>query len=247
MKTLTKVAIAGAGLLLLGVGGAAAASDDDEEPEDDGMASAKERLYWRIRQIPQLTEDQRLYLMLTAYGEGNYRTTAHNGSASERAASAAAAANNPAIVQRANNCGVPTANLQSGSWTMFQLLAPYVSGTAHEIFGDGFCPFADPLKASGNLDLQIVIGIEHARDLQGYDGWKAHRTVGNLRLGWANPGFMGYLTDHADRIEKYRAHAAAVGVGRAFIDRQLTVFPDNPAQIYASLQNTPTPTSDPGG
>jgi hypothetical protein len=233
----------------LGLFGAAASKleDDDDEPEDDGMTNAKERVYWRLRQVPQLTEDQRLYLMLTAYGEGNYRLTAHNGSASERAASAAAAANNPTIVQRALNCGVPLANLQTGSWTMFQLLAPYVSGTAHEIFGAGFCPFADPLKVTGNLDLQLVIGMEHAHDLQGYAGWKAYRTVGNLRLGWANPGFMGYLSDHADRIERYRDHAAAVGIGRAFIDRTLPVFPDNLAQVYAELQGKPAPSSDPLG
>lgn len=244
MKLGTKLAIA-AGLLALGAGGAAAASDNYQPEDDDGMTTAKERLYWRLRQIPQLTEDQRLYLMLTAYGEGRYRTNAHNDSASERAASAAAAANNPAIVQRAVACGVPVAALQSGSWTMFQLLAPYVSGTAYEIFGGAFCPFADPTKVVSNLDLQIVIGIEHAHDLQKYAGWQAYKTVGNLRLGWANPGFMGYLSEHNDRIEKYRDHAAAVGLGRGFIDRSLPVFPSNNAQIYAELRAKPEPTQDP--
>jgi hypothetical protein len=245
LKTSTKAAIAAVALLLAGGGAAAVASDDDDDDDEGAMATAKQRLYWRLRQVPQLTEDQRLYLMLTAYGEGRYRTNAHNGSPSERAASAAAAANNPAIVQRALNCGVPLSSLQSGSWTMFQLLAPYASGTAFEIFGGAFCPFADPTRMVGNLDLQIVIGIEHARDLQGYAGWKAHRTVGNLRLGWANPGFMGFLTANADRIAKYRGHAVKVGLSPDFIDRELSIFPVNPAQIYAELQSRAEPTSDP--
>lgn len=258
MKLWTKALLAIGGLVMLGGAASTASADDsdDDDDDDDGGASVpskKQRVYWRLRQISTLSEMQRLTIMLIAYGEGGYSPTAHNGSPMERDASAKAAANNPTIVQRAYACGVDADVFKTGSWTMFQFLAPYASHTAYEVFGGAYCPFADPTKMAGttwaHIDLQIVLAIEHARDLQGYDSWRvnpANRTVGNLRLGWAAPGLMGddWATRQKTRIDKYRAQAAKEGFP-GIVDSLVEVFPNNPAQIYADLRNTPPPDKDP--
>lgn len=243
----------GAAALALAVSSRAVSGQPNDDDESGGdVASRKQMLYWRTRQIAELTELQRMFLMLTAFGEGGYSTAAHNGSVAESAASKKAAENNPSIVAWAASCGVPPEALHTGSWSMFQLLAPYYTGTVREVFGDAGCPFADPRKAPGKLDLQIVVAIEHARDLQGYAGWQSVPTVGNLRLGWANPGFMGKLDEQRDRIDKYKAHAQRVvpswtqAEAASFIASTLTRFPTNPAEIFQRLQATPMPTSDPG-
>jgi hypothetical protein len=243
------VAAAAAVAVVVAASGASGTDDGDEGGGE--MVTRKQQLYWRLRQIDALSEEQRMFLMLTAFGEGAYSTAAHNGSAAERAASSKAADKNPTITAWALSCGVPDAALRSGSWSMFQLLAPYYAGTVREIFGAAGCPFADPSKAPGRLDLQIVIGIEHAHDLQGYDGWRAVPTIGNLRLGWANPSFMGKLEAHADRIGKYVRHAQKVvpswseSEARAFINTRISRFPADTAGIFQALQNTPAPTGDP--
>jgi len=229
------IGVAVAAVALLGAGSAGAA---DNPNDGGGMATSNKLRMWRkLESISELIPTQRYFLMLVAYGEGKYNPAAHNGSASERAASAKAADNNPAIVARALGCGVPEANLRTGSWTTFQLLAPYVSGTAFEIFGGAFCPFADPTRAPSNLNLQIAIAIEHARDLQGYNGFQARPTVGNLRLGWAAPAWMGYENEHPDRIAKYRAHAVHEKFPTGIVDAPIGMFPNNPAQIYEALRS----------
>lgn len=242
IPALALVGVAAAAVLLVGAG--AASADDNGENGGGVGTSNKVRIWRKLAFIQELDDIQRLFLMLVAYGEGKYNPAAHNGSPSERLASSKAADNSPWIVQRAIACGVNAAALRTGSWTTFQLLAPYVSGTAHEIFGGAFCPFADPTRTPSNLNLQIVIAIEHARDLQGYKGWQARPTVGNLRLGWAAPAWMGYEGEHADRIEKYRDHAEHEQLGapainpRDLIDKSIGVFPNNPAQIYEALRSS---------
>jgi hypothetical protein len=204
------------------------------EPEGDSMH--KITLWRKLESIGSLTNTQRYFLMLTAYGEGGYKPTAHNGSDGERNAARRALENNPAIASFASGCGIPLDNLRSGSWGTFQRLAPYWTSDMREIFGGGACVFADPTRAPNDLDLQIVDAIHIARSLQGYTGWKAYPTVGNLRLGWANPSFMGYISDHADRLAKYAAHAEKVNLPDGVVDWTIERFPDNAAQIYAQLR-----------
>lgn len=210
--------------------------DDGEEPMGPIGMSRKVRIWAMLESIDQLTPTQRYFLMLVAKGEGNYSPSAHNGSASERQASLEAANANPTIVQRALACGVPFDHLTSGSWTTFQLLAPYVAGTVFEVFGNAGCPYADPHKVVGNLQLQLAIAIEHARDLQSYDGFKAEPTVGNLRLGWGIPGSMGKDTPYnRERLERYRNVAQGEKFPAGIVDTTITRFPTNPAQIYSEL------------
>lgn len=233
------VGLAAAGLALAALAaGSANADDGDEEPVS--TLSNKQRMWRKLEFLSELTPTQRYFLMLTAKGEGNYNPKAHNGTDSEREASANAADSNPSIVQRAALCGVPAANLRTGSWTTFQFLAPYVSGNVFEIFGNGApCSLVDPTRVGSNLNLQIAMAIEHARDLQGYKGFQAYPTVGNLRLGWASPGFMGFISQQAERLVRYRNLATAEMFPPGIVDAQITRFPSNVAAIYAKLQNGP--------
>lgn len=223
--------------LLLGVGlaGAASASPVDND-NNGGNVTLKQRIWSMLTMVPELTNEQRFFLMLTAYGEGGYNPRAHNGTPAERAASQAAADNNPSIVAWAQSCGVPRAELETGSWTTFQLLAPYVTGTVREVFGDAGCMFADPTRVGDNLALQVALAIEHARDLQGYSSWQAYPTVGNLRLGWAAPSLMGYISANAERLNRYRAQAASQSFPAGIVDASLTRFPGNAASIYERLR-----------
>lgn len=234
--------------LALWVAGATAAalalsSSSAANPNDDGgdmaKASPKVRMWRKLAWLPMLTNEQRFFLMLTAKGEGNYNPAAHNGSESERAASANAADSEQGqiIVQRAMKCGVAPEKFRTGSWTTFQFLAPYVAGNAFEIWGNSACPFVDPTKIASNLNAQICMAIEHARDLQQYNGWQQYPTVGNLRLGWASPGFMGYIQQQAERLQKYRELAAAESFTPGIVDAQLTEFPGNVAAIYELLRS----------
>jgi len=244
MKTAAKVGIGvGVAALLLAAGGASADGGGGGGGGNGGgnMGVRKTRLWKKLESIPELDPTQRYFLMLTAYGEGGYNPAAHNGTASERAASSSALDNNPKIAAWAQGCGVPLDRLRTGSWGTFQRLAPYLSYDAFEIFGGGGCPFADPTRAPVDLNFQIVSAIETARDLQQYGGWQAHQSVGNLRLGWANPSFMGYLTDHADRLAKYRGHATHESLPPGIVDAMIRPFPGNPAQIYQRLQQQGPP------
>lgn len=241
MNLATKIAI-GVGVTVGVVALASVASASTPDGGDDvGNVSNKVRMWRKLEWIDSLTDTQRYFLMLVAYGEGKYNPAAHNGTASERLASSNALDNSPKIRGQAQSCGIDLDKLRSGSWTTFQLLAPYVTGTAFEVFGGGACPFADPTRAPANLNLQIVLAIEHARDLQAYQGFIARPTVGNLRLGWAAPAWMGYEGEHQDRITKYRAHAEHEKFPANLIDSYIGMFPNNPSQIYELLRSSGPP------
>lgn len=205
--------------------------------------SDKQRIWAKLESIPEFVPVQRYALMLIARREGGYSPGAHNGSPGERAASANAAANSPQIVQRAAQCGVPLAALETGSWGTFQLLAPYFTGTVFEVFGGAGCQFADPTRAPLDLNLQIALAIEHARDLQGYPGFNAWPTVGNLYLGWGSPGRMGAdaPTKWADRLKIYKDVAAKEKFPPGIVNATLPRFPTNPAQIYERLRASGPP------
>ncbi len=238
MNRVAKIAIgiAAAGVVLAVATGASAGSPELGDTDDTPMGVRKTRIWNKLVSIGELDNNQRLFLMLWAYGEGGYSPFAHNDSASERAASSQAADNNPTLVARAIACGIDDAKLRTGSWGTFQRLAPYVASDAFEIFGQAGCPFADPTRLPTNLNLQIAGAIETARDLQGYQGWIAYPTAGNLRLGTGSPARMGYISDNADRLDKYRKHAAAQGLG-GIVDAQLARFPSNVAAIYERLRS----------
>lgn len=238
---------AGPGLLALALGGALVGAallsreDSDSDGNSDGGGgvvgmSRKVRIWLMLESIEQLTPTQRYFLMLVAKGEGNYSPSAHNGTPGERQASLEAANANPSIVQRALACGVPYDHLVSGSWTTFQLLAPYVAGTVFEVFGNAGCQFADPHRVVDNLQLQLALAIEHARDLQGYGGFQSRPTVGNLRLGWGIPDSMGKDTPYnAERLERYRRVALGEKFPIGIVDAPISRFPENVAQIYSDL------------
>lgn len=228
------------GLAALGFGAVGATRGKD--PSDDGGGAVawtrKKRLWMMLESVGELAPVHRYALMLIASREGNYNPKAHNGSVSERAASMEAANNNPTIVNRALACGVPLSHLHSGSWTTFQLLAPYVSGTAFEVFGSAFCPFADPERAQYDLAFQVAMAIEHARDLQGYDGFGEWPTVGALYLGWGAPSRMGANAPvkWAEKLDVYRDKSRDEGFPDGIVDAHLPRFPSNPAQIYSNLK-----------
>lgn len=235
---MAKLALGSFGLLALaGLAKASSGSSvPDVEPDGDGSTN-KMRLWLKLESIRELDDTQRYFLILTAKGEGNYNPAAHNGSASERDASSRATDNAPSIVANAQACGVPVDNLRTGSWGTFQRLAPYLSGDAFTIFATGNpCPFADPTRAPQNLNFQIVSAIKVAHVLQGFQGWRAFPTVGNLRLGWAAPALMGFITANADRLEKYRRHARAASLPDGIVDAQIREFPSNFAEIYERLR-----------
>lgn len=221
--------------IVVGVLASSALASGNRSPAKGGGVH-KVTIWRMLESLQNLTPTQRYFLMLVAYGEGGYRPSAHNGSDGERDAARRALERNPSIAERANLCGIPLDNLRSGSWGTFQRLAPYWASDMFEIFGGAGCPFADPTQHTDNLALQIADAIHLARSLQGYSGWRAAPTVGNLRLGWANPSFMGYLSKHADRIDKYKRHAASQRFPPGIVDAQISLFPANAAGIYQQLQ-----------
>lgn len=242
MKVVTKVLLGFAGLIAAGklIDSASASSDDGGGGggnPNDTTRSNRQQLWDALMLLP-LDDTQRLFLMLTAYGESRYDPRARNDSASEVLASAKASSNNPDIATRAAACGVPEARLRTGSWGRFQRLAPYLSNDAYEIFGQAaMCGNADPTASTA--DFQIASALETAGDLQQYNGWKANPTVGNLRLGWAAPALMGYLSKNKAKLDKYRRHAKEDGLPAGLVERVIAPFPRNVAAMYAMLRAVP--------
>lgn len=206
------------------------------EPEPGDNLTRQQRLRSILAGVQELDDTQRAFLLITARGESNFNPLAHNGTDSEVAACARAVANDKTgIVARTLACGVPTADLITGSWGLFQRLAPYLANDAFEVFGDDGCTLANPTRTS--VAFQIASALETAGDLQRYNGWRANPTLGNLRLGWAAPGLMGYMQRNEKRIARYRRHARDIGYPASIIDAALAPFPRGRAvaEIYARL------------
>lgn len=241
MRAAGKIAIGVAAAAVVIAAAGAAKGSDNMTPS--GGTSDKVRIWRKLEWIDELSDVQRFALMLIARREGGYSPGAHNGSASERAASEKAANNNPSIVTRCLACGIDESKLHTGSWSTFQLLAPYYAGTAFEVFGNAGCTFADPTRAPTNLNLQIALAIEHARDLQGYKGFQEWPTIGNLYLGWGSPSRMGgeAPTKWKERLDIYRALAKSEKFPAGIVDAPLNRFPSNPAAIYEALRTAGPP------
>ena len=238
----TVLALAG-GALALGAFASSRASaaevEEDETTDDNGGGGMSRRqTMWRKLVALPLTNTQRYFFQLTAYGEGNFNPGAHNKSASERAAARKATANNASLVDYlTTTCGIPLSVLEDGSWGTFQQLGPYFSNAMLEVFGRNAqgCTMADPRRRDVNA--QIIGAMYVAWRLGGYDAWQAKPTVGNLRLGWAAPSLMGYLTKNAARLKKYRVHAEHENLPAGIIDAVMGRVPRPTPAMYGLLVN----------
>ena len=192
--------------------------------------SPKQHLWAMLRALPELTEDQRLFVMLVAHGEtgGTYRSTAHNDTPSEVAASVKAWDKNPSLAQRLTACGAGGRDAWAiGSGGYGGRLVPY--------FGDDMLDAGLPCHPTGVFDphLSLVSSIITAHKLQQLPAWqRSARTVANLRVGYYGPAYMD--DPPADRVAKYERHADDAHLGAGFVDRVLPEFP-GPASGHAML------------
>jgi len=192
--------------------------------------SGKARLWNMLESLSELTTTQRMFIMLTAYGEsgGGFRPTAHNDSASEVAASAAAWDNNPTLAVKLVNCGYGGKQAWAiGSGGYGGRLVPY--------FGN------DMLRAGLTCDPGLLFEPNHsllsslitAYYMQQTKQWKAsEKTVKNLRAGYYGLAHIKWPPEK--RIAKYRRHAEAVGFDASFVDEPITTFPP-PSKAKAML------------
>ena len=199
------------------------------EPSSGG--SNKAALYAMLRALPQLTEDQRLFIMLVAYGEtgGTFRASAHNDTDSEVAASLKAWSNNPTLTAKLEANGIDRDQWAIGSGGYGGRLVPY--------FGDDMldAKLYDAVRPQLVFDpvYSLLSSLIVAWKLQQGSKWKnSDRTVKNLRAGYYG---LAYIANPpADRIAKYRKHAEAVGLSPNFVDTVLPTFP-SPAKAKAML------------
>lgn len=206
---------------------------DTPVPMDDpATMTKKQRLYAQLRSLPELTEDQRLFLMLVAHGESGYSPTAFNDSAGEADAARRAYER---IKDRFASCPWPASVYTTGSGGRFGRLVPYYANDLR-----GVVPCIDPRSISDGVT-DIVSAIANAHALQGYSSWQGN--VASLRAGWATPGWM--KSPPPEKVEKWRRHAREAGLmgpppadGGLFVDRTLTRFPGPAALpgILARLQ-----------
>lgn len=209
--------------------------DTPPPPKPSTGGSHKQKLWSMLRALPELTEDQRLFIMLVAYGEtgGTFRATAHNDLPSEVLASVKAWDNNPTLAAKLVNCGAGGRDSWAiGSGGYGGRLGPY--------FGN------DMLRARLECNPELLFDPIHslisalvtAHYIQKGPHWKASaKTVKNLRAGYYG---LAYIKNPpADRIEKYRKHAQAVGMSPDFVDVKLTDFPSPAAarNMVARLKN----------
>lgn len=226
--------IAGA-VTLLAASTASASIDNNTDENDDVTNSPKAVLYAKLRALPQLTEDQRLFIMLVAYGEtaATWKPTAWNNTPGEVEASQKAWDNNPKLARRLEQCG-------AGGRDAWALGSGGYGGRLIPYFGDDMLDIGGlPCSPRGvfDPDLSIVSTILTAWKLQQNAAWKnSAKTVGNLRVGYYGPGYMD--DPPADRIAKYERHAEAVRLPPGFVQRVLPEFPgpDVSKSIYSILR-----------
>lgn len=225
---------AAVGVAASAIVGLASARESSGNGEDmTTRQQRRSRLVGALDLLP-LTATQRAFLVFTALGESGWNPRAHNGTASERLSAARGAANLPEqTAERIAACGLDVTVLETGSWGLFQRLAPYVASDAIGVFGAAACPFVDPSQM--DYAWQICSAIYTAGRLQRYVRFTSYPTVGNLRLGWYGLVAMGYLSRHADRIERYRRQARDAGYAAAIVDDEIERFPTNVTALYQIL------------
>lgn len=209
-------------------------SGEDPSPSNDPAKSARKQMLWSmLRSLHQLTEDQRLFVMLVAYGEtqGTWKSTSHNDTPSEVEASVKAWDAAPKLAARLTACkhgGKDAWAIGSGGYG--GRLVPY--------FGQDMLDAKLPCDPQGVFEpkLSLLSSIITAHKLQQTSGWrKSAKMVKNLRAGYYGLGYI--RKPPADRVEKYKRHAKAVGMSDTFVDQVLTEFP-GPSQwvlIYQTL------------
>lgn len=192
------------------------------EPPPSVNGGSKKALLWRMLEaLPELNDAQRKFIMLVAYGEtgGSFRSTAHNDTASEVAASVAAWDNNPSLATKLVNCG-------HGGKAAWAIGSGGYGGRLGPYFGN------DMLRGGLTCSPSLLFEPKHsllsslitAWALQQQNQWKASaKTAKNLRAGYYGLAYM--RNPPADRIAKYRKHSAAVGFSPDFVDQVIPTFP----------------------
>lgn len=231
-------------LVLLAAGGSSKAADAPSSgvPSQGGdKVERKKLLYAKLQQLP-LAESQRLFVMLVAYGEtgGTWKATAHNNTASEVAASRKAWDNNATLAAKLTALGHGGKDAWAiGSGGYGGRLVPYFGD---DMLDAGLASLATP-QGVFDPDLSIVSTILTCWKLQQTGGWAVNPTVGNLRVGFYGPGYMG-THPPADRIAKYKRHASEVGLDAGapnFVMSTLPMFPGpgSAAQLLGILRSSP--------
>lgn len=193
-------------------------------PTPGGTMTRKQRLYAQLESLPMLDEDQRLFLMLVAYGESGFSPTAHNKSGGEVSASERAF---DRIRERFASCPFTREQYAIGSGGRFGRLVPYFCNDLRDVV-----PCIDPQAIfDGVHDIASAIATAHA--LQGYASWQG--TVVSLRAGWATPGWMD--APPAAKVEKWTRHANEVGLPAGFVNKTLARFPSDTAAVLHALQS----------
>lgn len=221
-----RVVLVGLGLATVAVASSSGTSDGGTTPPPPlggGSMTRKQRLYAQLESLPMLDEDQRLFLMLVAYGESGFSPTAHNKSGGEVSASERAF---DRIADRFAACGRPKSAYTIGSGGRFGRLVPYYCNDLRDVV-----PCIDPQTIfDGVHDIASAIATAHA--LQGYASWQG--TVVSLRAGWATPGWMD--APPASKVEKWTRHANEVHLPAGFINKTLARFPSDLAAVLHALQ-----------
>lgn len=219
-----RVVLAAFGLGVVAVAASSGSNSGGTTPTPTpGGMTRKQRLYAQLESLPMLDEDQRLFLMLVAYGESGFSPTAHNKSGGEVDASARAY---DRIREHFASCPFTRAQYAIGSGGRFGRLVPYYCNDLRDVV-----PCIDPQTIfDGVHDIASAIATAHA--LQGYASWQG--TVVSLRAGWATPGWMD--APPASKVEKWTRHANEVHLPAGFVNKTLARFPSDLASVLHALQ-----------
>lgn len=234
--------------LALGTGGGASASV--EIPPAAQSNAGKRELWAMLESLPMLDDVQRKFLILVARGESGWNPlvglgdpalfppgTKPNTKASAAAQEGEARAARVAYDRHADyfagcDAGERAAySFGSGGW--FGMLP-----------ANGLWQLRDtplgcwPPRAVFEPARAITMAVAFARALQGWDGFQANPTVGNLRAGWGLPTSMG-TNVAADRLAKYRRHARESGLPESFIDEPIARFAGDSLAVFQALLAAP--------
>ena len=216
---------AAAALAAMAAAGSANASDVKAPKKSKGREELD-----RLLQLAPLDHTQRQFFRFVAWGESRWKSGALNDTPSE---AKAAARSYERHADYYSTCGYPRASWVYGSAGWFQILAPVglwqIRKTEFACAWDPATYLFDPAKS-------LTVAIELARNLQGWAGFKANPTVGNLRRGWGWPAKMGSGVPGPDKRAKYAAQLRKSGVAKeSFLDTPIARMPGDPASIYRVL------------